>query len=88
MTVDKPTQAPPGTGSRECPWRCGQTAEGHRHYAVLCRDLDGRLLGRLTPDGSATTRNVHAAILSKDTATRIARNITAMGAFTARAIPF
>lgn len=58
------------------------------YWAVLCRDLDGKLLGRLTPEGTATNRNIFAAMFDKPEAIRIASNINAAGNFTARVIPF
>lgn len=57
-------------------------------YAVLCRDLNGKLLGRLTPDGCATNRNLFAAMFTKDQAQEIAEEINSDGSFTAKVIKF
>lgn len=56
-----------------CTW-CEDTREGHAHYAVLGYE-DGKLLGRLAPDGSTTRRNIHALVLSKARAESIATEI-------------
>lgn len=77
------------TNTNTCGWNCGDTTENHHHYAVLARDAaTGKLLGRLTPDGCTTTRNLYAAILSKAKAEAIAKEITERGEFTAKAIKF
>lgn len=65
---------------------CGQSGE-HQHYAVSVRE-GKKLLGRLTPDGCVTTRNVHAAVLSLEKAERAAASINGGGHFTAKVIPF
>lgn len=57
-----------------CGWRCGDDAPGHRHFAVVIRE-NGKLLGRLCPDGTTSTRNIYASVLSKATAERIAAEI-------------
>ncbi|WP_433206753.1 hypothetical protein ACQP1G_20635 [Nocardia sp. CA-107356] len=51
---------------------------------------NGKLLGRLTPDGKTVNRKVHAAILSKVKADQIASQINAdkSTAFTAVVRPF
>lgn len=59
-----------------------------KHYAVLVRELDGRLLGRLTPDGTAVKRNIYAAMFTKEQAREIANEINEGGEFRAKAIVF
>lgn len=71
---------------RKCGW-CEDQEEGHTHYAVLVRE-NGKLLGRLTPEGGATNRNIFAAILSKARAEEVAKDINAEGQFEAKAIKF
>ena len=66
---------------------CGQTSPEHKHYTVIVRE-NGTLLGRLTPDGRTTTRKVHAAVMSRETADKVAADINAAGQFTAAAKPF
>ena len=70
-----------------CGWRCGDETPDHKHYAVSVRE-NGKLLGRLTPDGTATNRNVFAAIMGHARAEKIAGEINESGTFTARVIPF
>lgn len=57
-------------------------------YAVLVRDANGKLLGRLAPDGTAVKRNIYAAMLPKDRAERVAAEINEGGEFQAKAIKF
>ncbi|MGP9761056.1 hypothetical protein [Corynebacterium sp. AOP12-C2-36] len=58
-------------------------------HAVLCRDaVTGKLLGRLTPEGTATRRNLFAMIMTKDRAEEIAEKINAGSEFAAKAIKF
>ncbi|MEU8901316.1 hypothetical protein AB0C65_35990 [Nocardia sp. NPDC048505] len=57
-----------------CGWGCGDDSPGHEHFTVIIRQ-NGRLLGRLDPSGHATSRKVHAAILSRATADRITSQI-------------
>jgi hypothetical protein len=66
---------------------CGDTTPDHRHYTVIVRE-DGKLLGRLCPDGTATNRKVHAAVLSRAKADQVAQAINDAGAFTAKVAPF
>ena len=55
-----------------------------QHYTVIVRDAkNGKLLGRLCPDGTATNRVIYAAMLSKNQAEEIAADINAGGEFTA-----
>jgi len=70
-----------------CPWSCGDTTPRHSHFTVIVRE-GGRLLGRLCPDGTATTRKIHAAILSRAKADEIAAAINDRGEFTAHVAPF
>lgn len=72
---------------KACGWKCGDPELGHKHFAVLARE-NGKLLGRLTPDGRATKRNVHAAVLSKARAEELAGEINSAGSFTATVIEF
>jgi hypothetical protein len=71
----------------ECGWKCGDADPEHQHYAVLAYE-GGRLLGRLTPQGTVNRLKVHAAILSKSRAEHIAAEINEAGSYTAKAIPF
>lgn len=71
-----------------CGWNCGDDSEGHKHYAVVCREKSGKLLGRLTPEGTATQRKLFASILSKARAQEIADEINAGGEFTAKVVLF
>lgn len=71
-----------------CGWNCGDETEGHKHYAVVCRDKSGKLLGRLTPEGTATNRKLFASILSKARAEEIAAKINADGEFAAKVVLF
>lgn len=57
-------------------------------FAVLVRDLNGKLLGRLTPDGYVTKRNIFAVMLHKEKAEEIAAEINEAGEFTAKVIRF
>lgn len=75
------------TEVKPCFWRCGDETPGHEHYTVIVRE-NGKLLGRLAPGGTATLRKVHAALLSRATAERIASEINAAGTFTAKVAPF
>lgn len=70
-----------------CIW-CKTPGTNHKHFAVLCRDLDGKLLGRLDNEGGATNRKLFALVLSEARATKIADKINADGEFTAKVIPF
>lgn len=74
-------------GHRPCFWGCGGERPDHQHYTVIVREK-GRLLGRLCPDGTATRRKIHAVLLSKARAERIAAEINARGEFTARVATF
>jgi len=56
-------------------------------WAVVVRQ-NGKLLGRLTPEGTATRKNIFAAMFPRERAERVAADITAGGTFTAKAIPF
>lgn len=70
-----------------CGWRCGDETPGHDHYTVIVRE-NGKLLGRLCPDGTATNRKVFASILSRATADRIAGEINEAGNFQAKVARF
>lgn len=76
------------TTTTACGWRCGDEAPDHKHYAVLVRELNGKLLGRLTPDGTATNRNIYASVFSKARAEDISQQINAAGDFKAKAVKF
>ena len=56
-----------------------------QHYTIIVRDAkNGKLLGRLTPEGTATKRVIYAAMLgSKEQADQIAAEINAGDEFTA-----
>lgn len=71
---------------KPCFW-CKSTEPDHQHYTVIIRER-GKLLGRLTPDGYTTNRKVHAAMMSRTTADRVAAEINAAGQFTAKVAPF
>lgn len=58
------------------------------HYAVLIREKDGKLLGRLTPDGTAVKRNIYAAMFTKEQADRISKEINEDGVYLAKVIKF
>lgn len=73
--------------AKECGWKCGDENEEHKHYSVLVRE-NGKLLGRLTPLGTANRLKIHAAVLSNAKATRIAGEINDAGEFTATVTPF
>lgn len=68
MTIQAPTAS--------CGWNCGDIEPGHKHYTVIVRE-NGRLLGRLCPDGTTTRVKIHAAILSRAKADKIAERINA-----------
>lgn len=73
-----------------CGWKCGDETPEHEHYAVLVRE-NGKLLGRLTPEGTTTSRNIYASVLSKARAEVIAADINDSPMFdglTAKVIPF
>lgn len=70
-----------------CGWNCGDDEPGHKHFAVSVRE-NGKLLGRLTPEGGTTKRNIFAVIFSKAHATYVASEINAAGIFTAKVVPF
>ena len=60
-----------------------------QHYTVIVRDAkNGKLLGRLCPDGTATNRVIYAAMLGKNQAEEIAADINAGGEFTAKVRKF
>lgn len=72
-----------------CFWNCGDTNPEHTHYSVLIRDAKtNKLLGRLTPNGTAVNRKFYATIFSKARAEEIAAEINQDGEFTAKAIKF
>ena len=71
----------------ECFWKCGDDRESHKHYSVLIRE-NGKILGRLTPNGHANRNRIHAAILSEERANKISAEINERGDFTAKVIPF
>ena len=72
----------------ECGWKCGDDTPDHKHYAVVVRELSGKLLGRLTPRGGAAHNKIYASILSKERADYIAADINNQGQFRAHVIPF
>ena len=57
-----------------CGWKCGDEKPEHKHYGVLIRE-NGKLLGRLCPDGTTSNRRIYAAILSHKRAGDIAQEI-------------
>lgn len=57
-----------------CGWRCGDTKHNHKHFTVIVRE-NGKLLGRLTPEGYTTNRRIYAAVLSKARAEQITSEI-------------
>lgn len=76
------------TPSTECGWQCGDPAPDHKHHSVLVRE-DGKLLGRLTPNGTANQLKIYAAVLSHERASWIAGQInSADDNLTAKVIPF
>ena len=56
-------------------------------FSVLIRE-NGKLLGRLTPDGHATRNVIFAAAMTRETADRVAADINEAGTFTAKVIKF
>jgi hypothetical protein len=70
-----------------CGWKCGDETPDHKHFAVSIRE-NGKLLGRLAPDGSATKRNIYAAILSESRAQKVTQEINEIPHFQAKVIPF
>lgn len=58
------------------------------HYAVLVREKDGKLLGRLTPDGTAVNRRIFAAMFTKEQADRVSEEINEEGSYQAKVIKF
>ena len=44
------------------------------YYTVMIRE-NGKLLGRLTPDGTTTRLVIYAAMLSREQATKVAADI-------------
>jgi len=69
-----------------CPWRCGDATPDHQHFRILVRE-DGKLLGGLTPDGTANRLVIHQAFFSRDRADFIAADINAAGRFSATVVP-
>ena len=61
------------TTTTPCGW-CGDTAPGHKHFAVLIRE-NGKSVGRLTPRGGTAHNTIYAAVLSKARATEVAEEI-------------
>ena len=58
-------------------------------HTVIVRDAkNGKLLGRLCPDGTTTNRVVYAAMFSKERAEQIAAEINTGDEFTAKARKF
>ena len=77
------------TETAPCAW-CGDTTPCHKHYSVLIRE-NGKLLGRLTPDGYAVNRKLFASVFGKARATEVAEEINAQPPYpgiTAHVIPF
>lgn len=77
--------------TNNCVW-CDDNEPNHRHYAVLVRQ-NGRLLGRLTPDGRTTRLNIYASVMSRSRAEYITERINSsvngrVDGVTARVIPF
>lgn len=72
-----------------CGWKCGDPTPEHKHFAVLVRE-NGVLLGRLTPDGTATNRRIFACLFSQARAAKVAQEINddTSNAFAAKVIPF
>lgn len=53
-------------------------------YTVIVRDAkNGKLIGRLCPDGTATNRVIYAAMFPKEVAEEITADINAGDEFTA-----
>lgn len=58
-------------------------------YTIIVRDAkNNKLLGRLTPEGTATNRVLFAAMFDKDQADEIAADINSGGEFTAKVKKF
>lgn len=70
-----------------CGW-CDDTTPDHKHYSVLVRQLDGKLLGRLTPSGTTNSLKIYAAVLSRARANKISAEINNAGDYLAKTIEF
>ena len=58
-------------------------------YTIIIRDAkSNKLLGRLTPEGTATNRVLFAAMFDKDQADEIAADINSGDEFTAKVTKF
>ena len=67
----------------------GTTMQNQQHYTVIVHDSKtGKLLGRLCPDGTATSRVIYAAMLDKEQADQIAAEINSGDEFTAKVRKF
>lgn len=65
------------------------TEHKQQWYAIVCRDAKtNQLLGRLTPEGHTTNRNIYAMMLPKQRAEEIAEEINQDGEFIAKVIKF
>ena len=65
------------------------TEHKRQWYAIVCRDAKtNQLLGRLTPEGHITNRNIYAMMLPKKRAEEIAEEINQDGEFIAKVIKF
>lgn len=70
-----------------CGWRCGDVSEGHEHWSVVVRE-NGKLLGRLTPSGTANRLKIYAWVMSRETAERVSSEINAAGEYSATVVKF
>ena len=61
----------------------------NQKYTIIVRDAkNGKLIGRLCPDGTATNRVLFAAMFDKDQADEIAADINSGDEFTAKVKKF
>ena len=57
-------------------------------FTVQVYGLNGKWLGRLTPEGTATRKTIYAVMLPRDRAEDIAADINDGGSFRAKVKPF
>ena len=57
-------------------------------FNVQVYELNGKWLGRLTPEGTAARKTIHAAMPPRDRAEDIAADINDGGSFRAKVKPF
>lgn len=58
------------------------------NFTVQVYELNGKWLGRLTPEGTATRKTIYAGMFTRDKAEAVAADINAEGSFRAKVKPF